>query len=194
MVESSASDAGAADSPSQFSILAAEPGFIDDGNLEEGETLLHALKAFEASPMQNGYPSKLLVAGALVEDKLGGVTIWLGDSIERGVGPNMQVAAALNLVDSLVLFYLRACTAQPLRRGLPLMAYAPRDTASRLALRQRGFVDEKLSDTVTDDLMLRMCPTAAAAEYARSSAACDGNILADEISRLLSFRASARMP
>lgn len=181
VVVSSTPDSGSFGS-SQFSILAAEPGFVDDANLEEGETLLHALKAFEATPVAGASEATLLAAGALVKDQLGGVTLWLGDSLERGVGPNMQVAAALSLVDRLVLFYLREWGAEQAQRAL--MAYAPSGTASRLALCQRGFVEEEMSDTATEDLMLRMCPAAAAAEYARPSAVSD-SILAEEIVRRL---------
>lgn len=169
---SSAPDSGS--SGSQFSVRAAEPGFIDGDNLEEGETVVLALKAEAIS----NDTARLLVAGALVADQSGGFTIWLGDSLERGVGPNMQVAAALELVDRLVLSHLRGPGAEEAQRGL--MAYAPSGTASRLALRQRGFVEQELSDTATDDLMLRMCRTAAAAEYARLSAT-SGSAFADEI-------------
>jgi len=183
VAQSSTPNSGSSGS-AQFSIRTAEPGFVDGDNLEEGETLLHALKAFEPTPIAGASAGRLLAAGALVEDVLGGVTIWLGDSLERGVGPNMQVAAALELVDRLVLFYLRGAGLEQARRGL--MAYAPSGTASRLALRQRGFVEQALSDTATEDLLFRMCPTAAAAEYARFTSAVGGSILADEISSRLS--------
>ncbi|KAJ1638196.1 hypothetical protein T492DRAFT_945661 [Pavlovales sp. CCMP2436] len=186
----------------RFIIVPAEHGFVEDDNLEPGEVLVAALKAFEARADGNDAPFdtselRLLVAAALVEDPSGTRTLWIGDSLDSGVGPNMQGRAALQLVDELVLLHLRSSSvATSSADGAPstLFAAAPLGTASRLALRHRGFVsDDDSSEVVDFDLVdredndddndgeddeygddLRFCRQAASSAYACAAIARTG--------------------
>lgn len=124
-------------------VTEAEAGFVDgDENLEDGETLVRALKAHEPGPRGG----RLLCAAALVVSSAAGSAgaaptaglahLWIGDSLEPGVSPNAVVRAAQHVVDCLLLEHLR-------RGGCAdaLRAHAPARSASRVALRSRGFVD-----------------------------------------------------
>jgi len=80
----------------------AEKGFVDAyENLEDGERCLVALKAWEDSSR-----NYFLGAGALVEVSNNEVTLWLGESDERGVGLNAQVLALVRLGLELMAFGL----------------------------------------------------------------------------------------
>lgn len=87
----------------RVSVREAEDGFVDHENLEDGEDLISALKAFDQS-------GTCLCAGALLRrhSETAAVDVhecWLADSIERGVGPNLQVAGAAAVLDALFLVH-----------------------------------------------------------------------------------------
>lgn len=122
----------------------AEEWFVDaEENLEEGEKLLKAVKSFDRGI--------LLCAGALTcrtsEDGQRVYDLWLGDSIERGVGANLQIKGCLLALDVLFTEYLTKALPHP-RPGTHLHVHCPGDTASKLAAVQRGFsIEEEASDT-----------------------------------------------
>ena len=152
----------------------AEEHFVDEEeNLEAGEKLLRAIKAFDERGV-------MLCAGALVRTSLGenypgdtwdrslltlnayqnekGVgggdggdggggggggkeaqiyhDLWLGDSVEQGVGPNVQIKGALAVLDTLFLHHLRIA-----RSGERFRVHADGDLASacRTAAQARAF-------------------------------------------------------
>jgi hypothetical protein len=75
----------------------AEAGFVDDENLELGEALVRALKAFDSD-------GRLLCAGALLKRHSASAAqdvhdVWLADSFEAGVGPNLQLRGAQAVLD-----------------------------------------------------------------------------------------------
>ena len=153
----------------------AEEHFVDEEeNLEAGEKLLRAIKAFDERGV-------MLCAGALVRTSIGenypGDTwdrslqtlvadqnenggggggggggasggggggkeaqiyhdLWLGDSVEQGVGPNVQIKGALAVLDTLFLHHLRIA-----RSGERFRVHADGDLASacRTAAQARAF-------------------------------------------------------
>ena len=162
----------------------AEEHFVDEEeNLEEGEKLLRAIKAFDDRGV-------MLCAGALVRTSLGenyqadawdtafqtlvaqqdrsagsagggerGAQaqeeqiyhdLWLGDSVEEGVGPNLQIKGALAVLDTLFLHHLRLA-----RSGERFRVHADGDLASacRTAAQMRGFAYEVQEETGEDVLV-----------------------------------------
>ena len=89
----------------------AETGFVDDKeNLEEGETLLRAVKAFGlcGGGQEDAARRKdFLCAGALVQRPTYDATthdIWVADSLEEdGLSPNLQVKGAMQVIDELLV-------------------------------------------------------------------------------------------
>jgi hypothetical protein len=84
----------------------ADDGFVDEEeNLEEGEVCLRAVKSFA------GDPKRLLCAGALVARPSPSrkVDAWMADAIlDDGLGgPNLQVQGAVQVLDDILLFYLK---------------------------------------------------------------------------------------
>ena len=84
----------------------ADDGFVDkEENLEEGEECLRAVKSFA------GDPKRLLCAGALVARPPPSrkVDAWMADAIldDGQGGPNLQVQGAVQVLDDILLFYLR---------------------------------------------------------------------------------------
>jgi len=62
--------------------------------------------------------------------------LWLGDSVEQGVGPNVQIKGALAVLDTLFLHHLRIA-----RSGERFRVHADGDLASacRTAAQARAF-------------------------------------------------------
>ena len=90
--------------PPLVDVREAEANFVDHENLEPGETLVRALKAFDDD-------GNFLCAGALLarHSESRGRTVhdcWLADSIETGVGPNVQIRGAVAVLDALLLVHL----------------------------------------------------------------------------------------
>lgn len=84
----------------------ADDGFVDkEENLEEGEECLRAVKSFA------GDPKRLLCAGALVARPPPSrkVDAWMADAIlyDGLGGPNLQVQGAVQVLDDILLFYLK---------------------------------------------------------------------------------------
>ena len=87
-----------------ITVREAEPDFVDSTNLEPGERLLMAVKAFDD-------PGTLLCAGALLsrESEFHGREVrdcWIADSAEKGVGANLQMKGAQHVLDRLFLRHL----------------------------------------------------------------------------------------
>ena len=126
--------------PPRVVVRVAEADFVDHENLECGETCSLALKAFDAS-------DNFLCAGALVRRRSSSLgyevhDCWIADSIESGVGPNLQTRGAQLILDVLFLHHLEART-----RGddvVQFSVFAGDGTgcyaASHVAARSRGFV------------------------------------------------------
>ena len=157
--------------PRGIELREAEAHFVDEEeNLEEGEKLLRAIKAFDERGV-------MLCAGALVRsthdenyetdgwdralqllsDTSSGESevryfhdLWLGDSIESGVGPNIQMKGALSVLDCLFLHHLRHASASEKFR---VHADGDLASASRSAARSRGFKFEVQQDTGEDILV-----------------------------------------
>ena len=94
--------------PPRVVVRVAEADFVDHENLERGETCSLALKAFDAS-------DHFLCAGALVRRRSSSLgyevhDCWIADSIESGVGPNLQTRGAQLILDALFLHHLEART------------------------------------------------------------------------------------
>ena len=90
----------------RVSVRPAEPGFVSEENLEPGETLVEAYKAFAAD-------GRFLCAGALLQRRSAALgadvhDAWIADSLERGVGANMQLRGAQLVLDRLFLRHLEA--------------------------------------------------------------------------------------
>lgn len=99
----------------QIWIEPAEDGFVDhDENLEEGEILVKAVKAFSAN--QDNDDKKFLCAGALIQRPPSptstdvNMTIydaWMADAIMDGNGgPNLQIQGAMGILDELYRHFL----------------------------------------------------------------------------------------
>mmetsp|Transcript_11414 Transcript_11414/g.22117 ORF Transcript_11414/g.22117 Transcript_11414/m.22117 type:complete len:666 (+) Transcript_11414:157-2154(+) len=114
----------------------AEVGFVDGSNLEEGESLLRALKAFDShgrclcagalvrtphhdpdwttgadpdeftSPNARFTSGKRAEAAASASESRGAVHLWLADADLPELGPNMQLRGALCVLDALLLEHL----------------------------------------------------------------------------------------
>ena len=94
-------------------VVEAEEGFVDDvENLEEGESLRRAVKAFAERKDGTGEVD-FLCAGALVQrpyDSSGFVKhdMWVADSDEKeGLSPNLQAKGAAKIIDDLFLAHLQ---------------------------------------------------------------------------------------
>jgi len=120
----------------------AEPDFVEDDNLEPGEVLVKAFKAFDTS-------GKFLCAGALVrrrsEVQASDVhDCWLGDSVEKGVDINSQIRGAELILDKLFLLHLQSRVSE---FNVPATV-ASTTVAAQLAAMRRGFTREvECSDT-----------------------------------------------
>ena len=169
-------------------IREAEEHFVDEEeNLEEGETLIRAIKAFDdrgvllcagalvRSTLRENYPDReaqwdaaALHLSAGDRGSAGGGEgdaakeeifhdLWLSDSIESGVGPNLQIKGALAVLDCLFLHHLRHCEYFGMRfRGMAhFRVHAEGEFASscRVAAQQRGFAFEVQEDTGEDILV-----------------------------------------
>ena len=143
----------------------AEPNFVEPGeNLNPDETLVQALKTFD------GHNGALLCAGALIwrrTDSHGHVhDLWIADSLDRGVGANVQMRGALRILDALFLRHLRSGVAE-----FNVLAGSGEGctTAAHAAARSRGFVHE-LECPETAELLLRFDWDLGAATYRRVAA------------------------
>ena len=131
----------------RISIREAETGFVSDKNLEPGETLVKAVKAFDCS-------TNFLCAGALLERYSEASSrcvheAWIADSIEDGVGPNLQIRGAQAVLDDLFLEFLEMNltddhVANPDWSCFNVLAGTGKGTttASRAAAISRGFTVE----------------------------------------------------
>ncbi len=155
----------------------AEAHFVDEEeNLEEGEKLLRAIKAFddrgvmlcagalvrsthdenyEISPSDQWDNALQALSGSQGADGAGRAVrcfhdLWLGDSIESGVGPNIQMKGAQGVLDCLFLHHLRHAEASEKFR---VHADGDLASASRSAARSRGFRFEVQEDTGEDILV-----------------------------------------
>ena len=133
----------------------AEPNFVEPGeNLNPDETLVQALKTFD------GHNGALLCAGALIwrrTESHGHVhDLWIADSLDRGVGANVQMRGALRILDALFLRHLRSGVAE-----FNVLAGSGEGctTAAHAAARSRGFVHE-LECPETAELLLAVAQTA----------------------------------
>ena len=135
-----------------ISVREAEPGFVGPENLEPGETVLRAVKAFDDSS------GTLLVAGALLkrESDHWGAThdAWVADSLEKGVGTNMQFAAAQLAIDELFYTHLTD-RSRPRGRVFNLLVGDGEGTsaASRAAALSRGFTRDALCEDTAESLL-----------------------------------------
>lgn len=93
-------------------VVEAEEGFVDDvENLEDGEVLCRAVKAFAEREDGTG-ENDFLCAGALVQrpyHSSGFVEhdMWVADSDEKeGLSPNLQAKGAAKIIDDLFLAHL----------------------------------------------------------------------------------------
>ena len=89
------------------SIREAEEGFVDSDHLEAGETLIQAIKAFDED-------ARFLCAGALLRREASSDSApvhdcWIADSVEPGVGPNLQLQGAQLVLDELFLLHIQRC-------------------------------------------------------------------------------------
>ena len=131
----------------------AEHSFVDDTNLEQGEECDLALKAFDAE-------GNFLCAGALVRRRSAALAAavhdcWIADSIECGVGPNVQARGAQLIIDCLFLHHLESAKAADIRQ---FAVFAGDGTgchaAAHLAARSRGFtVDSTCADSAESVLL-----------------------------------------
>lgn len=139
--------------PPLVTVREAEHGFVDDDeNLEPGEVLTKALKAFDAD-------GTFLCAGALVRRRSAALETdvhdcWIADSMESGVGPNLQIRGAERILDELFLLHLHSGVSE-----FNVLVGDGEDTtaASRAAVLNRGFTHEVICAD-TDELLLRFCP------------------------------------
>ena len=143
-----------------ISVREAEPDFVeDDENLEPGETLVKALKAFDDA-------NSLLCAAALVSRRCSSSELdvhdcWIADSREGGVGPNIQIRGAALTLDKIFLLHLRSGVGT-----LNVNAGSGQGctAASHAAARSRGFTRElECADTGT--AMLRFEPSIGLGRY-----------------------------
>ena len=156
--------------PPRVVVRVAEAGFVDHENLERGETCSLALKAFDAS-------DHFLCAGALVRRRSSSLgyevhDCWIADSIESGVGPNLQTRGAQLILDALFLHHLEART-----RGNDVgqfSVFAGDGTgcyaASHVAARSRGFVRESTCAD-SDERTLTFCEETGCQRYEEEIAA-----------------------
>ena len=156
--------------PPRVVVRVAEAGFVDHENLERGETCSLALKAFDAS-------DHFLCAGALVRRRSSSLgyevhDCWIADSIESGVGPNLQTRGAQLILDALFLHHLEART-----RGNDVeqfSVFAGDGTgcyaASHVAARSRGFVRESTCAD-SDERTLTFCEDTGRQRYEEEIAA-----------------------
>ena len=178
--------------PPQLSIASitvneAEAGFVGDENLEPGETLVKAYKAFDGE-------GSFLCAGALLERRRSdcddskpafSYDCWIADSIERGVGPNLQLRGAQFVLDELFHTFLQT------RGGMDDVALSDFNVlagtgegttaAARAAAISRGFTHEAICED-TAESVLRFDAANGLSAYA--SAAADAPS-ADAVLRLL---------
>ena len=150
--------------PPRVVVRVAEADFVDHENLECGETCSLALKAFDAS-------DNFLCAGALVRRRSSSLgyevhDCWIADSIESGVGPNLQTRGAQLILDVLFLHHLEART-----RGddvVQFSVFAGDGTgcyaASHVAARSRGFVRESTCAD-SDESTLTFCEDTGCQRY-----------------------------
>ena len=131
-----------------ITIAEAEPNFVDDENLEAGERLVSARKAFDDA-------GTLLCAGALLlrQSTSAGCEIhecWVADSLEPGVGPNVQLRGAQAVLDELFLLHLEST----LTRFCLHVGSGRTSAATRAAALSRGFVVEATCEDTAESLLL----------------------------------------
>ena len=175
-------------SPPTILIRQAESEFVEPGeNLELGEVLVEALKAFDDE-------GSLLCAGALVQRQSAcGTAVhdcWLADSMTCGVGPNIQLAGAQHILDNLFLLHLRSgkLTFNVIaENGEGTLSGAP-TAASHYAAQSRGFTSEVLC-VDSDMALLRFNATVGLACYRQlARGALAGSSTSRSIVRLLEQR------
>lgn len=136
--------------PPALKVTEAEPGFVDDENLEADESLVRALKAFDGS-------GTLLSAGALLQRHSDSSQqpvheCWIADSIEPGIGPNVQLRGAQSVLDALFLSHLQQAGVK--RFALHAGSGRGATAATRAAARSRGFVVEATCEDTAESLLL----------------------------------------
>ena len=94
--------------PPLVTVREAELGFVSAENLEDSERLVRALKAHDDA-------GRLLCAGALLKRHSASRNCdvhecWIADSIEAGVGPNIQQRGGSAVLDRLFLEHLSDAT------------------------------------------------------------------------------------
>ena len=143
----------------------AETGFVDDKeNLEEGETLLRAVKAFGlcGGGQEDAARRKdFLCAGALVQRPTYDATthdIWVADSLEEdGLSPNLQVKGAMQVIDELFLTHLRLernalnDSGETIKLVVQTGSHSPTLVASHFAALSRGFRQMDESDMAEEE-------------------------------------------
>lgn len=139
-----------------ISICEAEPGFVSEENMEPGEELVRAVKAFDGS-------KNFLCAGALLDRYSESASChvhdtWIADSIEYGVGPNLQIRGAQGVLDELFLTFLENTQdgdESPDWGSFNVLAGSGKGTtmASRAAALSRGFTVEATCDDSAEALL-----------------------------------------
>lgn len=183
----------------RVSVREAEETFVEDGeNLEDGETLVKALKAFDEAD------GAFLGAGALIrrrsETRRSGSfvhDVWIRDSLEANVGPNRQVRGAQMILDQLFLLHLQTAVVADFQilagsgEGTAAAAYA--------AALSRGFcIRDECHDTSESILRMEVATCIARYRHAAAEAAEEEGASAEgcccrEILELL-LRSDARRP
>ena len=150
--------------PPPVTVRRAEATFVSEENLEDGENCELALKAFDAA-------GSFLCAGALLRRRSATLNTdvhdcWIADSIEAGVGPNLQQRGAQLVLDRILLEHLESELGEPSASAFSVFAGDGTGTvaAAHAAARSRGFVSEA-SCADTDETVLRFDPAEALLRY-----------------------------